>query len=244
MSFSLTSYPAISREIEFNLNFECDQAPEYIDQGVRLEVRLQSESLNSSTIWFPIRYYTPRLEVPSEYESLVELESSMTSVRAQEDLYNTSLPLMVVSSGISQFITIREYICGQIVQNLTEDMELELRWVQRFGRRANVTTEATWFLDDINIKIWNGESFLVLSEDFNNDQLMLIKPYTVQLAVITMQRCGLGLSPSDRYIEFHGRMHSGVVTRRSINILKDLSKIVVSSEGSSECKFWVLGYCS
>ena len=152
---------------------------------------MQSAILNSSTTWFPIRCYTQSLEAPSKYESLVELDSSMTSVRALEDLYNTSLPLMAVSSGISQFIPIREYICGQIVKRLTNDMQLELRWLQRYGRRAKANREATWYLDDINIRIWNGTSFFqVLSEDFNRDQLMLIEPYTVQSASITMQQCG------------------------------------------------------
>ena len=244
MLFSLICYHAISREIEFKLNSDCEQRPEYIDQGVRLEIRLQSANLNSRSTWFPIRYYTPSLVVPSEYESLVEFDSSMTSVRAQGDLYNTSFPLMVVSSGIAQFLTIREYLCGQIVQNLTEDMELEWRWVQRYGKAADMVTEATWFLDDINIRIWNGTSFLqVLSEDFNNDQLILNELYTVQLAEITMLRCGLGTPPHDYYIEFRGCMHSGNVTRRSINILNHLSEIFVFSEGSNECKLWVLGYC-
>ena len=167
----------------------------------------------------------------------MELDSSMTSVRVLEDLYTTSLPLKVVSSGISDFIPIREYICGDVDQNLTENMQLELRWLQRFGRRANVEREATWYLDDINIRIWNGTSFLqVLSEDFNSNQLMLIEPYTVQLAVITMQQCGLGLS-SDRFIEFlGGHMMSGGITRRSINILIHPNDILVSSEESSECK--------
>ena len=198
---------------------------------------MQSESLNSSTIWFPIRYYTQGLEAPSEYESLVELDSSMTSVRVLEDLYNTSLPLMVVSTDIYKFLTIQEYICGDVVQNLTDDMQLELRWVQRYGRAANVVTEANWFLDDINIRIWNGTSFLqVLSEDFNSDQLMLIEPYTLQSAVITMQRCGLG-TPSDRYIEFRGgHIMSGGITRRSIKILVHPIDMFVPSEESSECK--------
>ena len=219
------------------MDFDCDQRPEYIDQGVRLEVRLQSESLNSSSTWFPIRYYTPSVEVPSEYVSLVELDSSMNSVTVLEDLYNTSLTLMVISSGLFQFLTIREYICGQIVQNLTQDTQLELRWLQRYGRTANVGTEANWFLDNINIRIWNGTSFLqVLSEDFNSDQLMLIEPYTVQSAVITMQRCGLGLSPSDRYVEFRGGNMMLGITRRSINILIHPIDIFVSSEESSECK--------
>ena len=219
------------------MNFECDRSPEYMDQGVRLEVRLQLERWNSSTTWFPIRYYTETLVVPSEYESLVELDSSMTSVRAQEDLYNTSLPLMVVSTDIYKFLTIQEYICGDVVQNLTDDMQLELRWVQRYGRRAKVEAEATWFLDDINIRIWNGTSFLqVLSEDFNSDQLMLNELYTVQSAVIRMWRCGVG-TPGNSFIEFRGgHIMSGGITRRSINILIHPIDIFVSSEDSSECK--------
>ena len=184
-----------------------------------------------------IRYYTQSLEVPSEYESLVELDSSMASVTAHRAIYTTILPLMVVSPGIGQFHTIREYICGQIVQNLTEDMQLELRWLQKFGRRANESTEATLFLDDINIRIWNGMSFLqVLSEDFNSDQMMLIEPYTLQSAVITMQRYGLG-SPSDRYVEFRGSdMMSGGITRRTFKILVSPIDMFVPSEESSECK--------
>ena len=228
---------AISSEIEFKLNFACDRPPEYIDQGVRLEIRLLSENLTSSSTWFSIRYYTPKLDVPSEYESLVELDSSMTSVRVLEDLYNTSLPLMNVSSGIADFIPIREYICGQIVQNLTEDKQLELRWVQRFGKKAMQEKDATWILDDINIRIWNGTSvFQVLSEDFNRDQQTLIEPYTVQLAVITTQRCGLGM-PQNRFIEFlGGHLMSGDITRRSINILIQPINIFVASKESTECK--------
>ena len=79
------SFPfhATSSEIEFKLNFQCDRPPEYIDEGVGLEVRLQSANYNGGKTWFPIRYYTPRLEVPSEYKSLVELDSAMTMVSAE-----------------------------------------------------------------------------------------------------------------------------------------------------------------
>ena len=144
---------------------------------------------------------------------------------------------MVVSSGISQFIPIREYICGQIVQNLTNDMQLEMCWMQRFGRRALAATEATWFLDDINIWIWNGTSLLqVLSEDFNRDRLVLNETYSMQLGVITMQRCGLGVTPSDRYVEFRGGDMSTIRTRRSIRIISHPIYMLVSSDECSECK--------
>ena len=169
---NLLPFHTLFREIEFMLYFgrrnctmsnggyECNDYQILIDQGVRFEVR--SRMLNSSNDWFPIRYYTPSLVVPSTYPSLVVLDSSNITVTAQAANYNSSLPLLHVNS--TQMLLIWEYICGPLVQNFAELIQLrytqvQLRLMQRFGRGANRENEATWFLDDINIRFWNGEYF-------------------------------------------------------------------------------------
>lgn len=142
-------------EIEFKLHFGCDR-PTYIDQGIRFEVNVED--------WNSIRFYTPALTVPTN--SLVQLDATDSSVIAQARRYNSSLPLLFVNS--TEPITVREYLCGRYVSLLREGTRLRLRWMQRY--RTNIAVDvATWFLDDINIRLWNGECFTsIFSDNFDN----------------------------------------------------------------------------
>ena len=218
--FKLISLPHLFREIEFRLHFgcrdstisgtdsddNCNDSPTLIDQGVRLEVR--SQVLDSSNIWFPIRYYTPSRVVPSTYLSLVVLNSSNITVRAQASIYNSTFPLLHVNSN--QTLLIREYICGPLVQNFTELIQLrcaqvQLRLMQRFGRRANSDDEATWFLNDINTRFWNGENFLpVLHQNFSripDDDIRLgnvtSDPYGLEIGEVLLFS-GITMSDTNR----------------------------------------------
>ena len=198
-------YHANSSEIEFKLKFGCIP-PTFIDQGVRLEVRLLESSSSTNSIWFPVRYYTPSLVMPSVYRSLVDLNSSKSSVVAASLRYNSLFPLLLINT--SESIHITEYFCGQ---KFREYLQLELRWMQRFGSSAEYNY-STWMLDDINIRIWNGTCFLqLLSQDFSSRDLM---SYDLLLGEVKAPSCGtLG---SGNVLHFIGS-NSGSPTRRSIN---------------------------
>ena len=206
-------YHANSREIEFKLKFGC-MPPTLIDQGVRLEVRLLPTSSSTTSIWFPIRYYTPSLVMPNDYRSFVDLNSSKSSVMAAALWYNSSFPLLLINT--SESIHITEYFCGH---NFREYMRLELRWMQRFGSSAEYNY-STWMLDDINIRIWNGTCFLqLLSQNFSSRDSM---SYNQLLGEVQAPSCGT--PGSGNVLHFIGR-NKGIRTRRSINIKTTLNYI-------------------
>ena len=169
--FSLSSYYPISSAVQFYLDHECSNRPIFIDEGLTLEIRLLSEA-SSPTRWFPIRYYAPSFNEPVNYTSQVELDSSNVSVTVQQFSNNSRFPLVPVKPSYSAVsysesaVLIREYICLRYVQNFNENPTFQLRWMQNnFPEQG--TSKAEWILDNINIRFWNGTSFLnVFSEHF------------------------------------------------------------------------------
>ena len=87
---------------------------------------------------------------------------------------------------------------------------MQLRLMQRFGRRANSDDEATWFLDDINIRFWNGENFLpVLHQNFSR-----MPAYDILLGDVTSDPYGLDIGD---VLLFSGIKESET-TRRSVSL--------------------------
>lgn len=150
LSFSLCS------EIEFKLRFGCNVT--HIDQGVRLEV------LND--IWEPIRFYSPTLTAAASPSVVTLLQNN--SVRAEAATYISDLPIVHLNTTETETVTIREYLCGRYISLIRNQEPLRLRWMQRY-RTNPAAGAATWSLDDIRIRIWNGDCFApVLVEDFSS----------------------------------------------------------------------------
>ena len=153
-------------EIEFTLRFGCDK-PTHIDQGVRFEI-----STSAERNWAPIRFYAPSL-VPSVHEDgttpTVHLEPEGNSVEATTASYTTSLPLLNLNStAMSEGVIIREYLCQQYVASFRSGQRIQLRWLQRYLTNPQADV-ATWSLDNIRIRLWDGKCFLpLLSEDFSS----------------------------------------------------------------------------
>ena len=205
-------YHAISSEINFKLKLGCNP-PTFIDQGVRLEFRLISAAISNKNKWLPLRYYTHNLVDPSNYKSFVELDSSNNSVLAKSLHYESHLPLLLVNSPES--VLIQECICGHFAQNFTDNMQLELRWMQRFGS-SSIDNYASWILDDIKVRIWNGTCILqLLSEDFSRNMMMIAGSYQLSSAKVRRPLCGS--SGNGSALEFSIGV-SNRSTRRSINI--------------------------
>lgn len=118
-------------------------------------------------MWESIRFYTPSLSLPPT-ESLVRLEEGNTSVMAVAFEYNSSLPLILVNNT-SEAVTIREYLCGGFIPYAKEPgKKLRIRWMQRYLSNSSANF-ATWALDDIRIRIWNGTCFtLAVDEGFSD----------------------------------------------------------------------------
>ena len=159
----------------------------YIDQGVRLEVR------TADIRWQPIRYYTPSLTAASNISnamSLVHLDANDT-VRAMAATYTSQLPLHCINS--SETVTIREYLCGRYAELLrgNNDPQMRIRWMQRFGIQA-MADQATWALDDVKIKLWNGSCFVrLVDENFNNDSLVTSnRRYKLDAVTVMEPPCG------------------------------------------------------
>ena len=136
-------------EIEFKLRFGCN-APTHIDQGIRLEI--------FDVTWNPIRFYTPSL-VAATKPSLVTLLPN-NSVRANASSYISAIPLAQVNT--TDTVTVREYACGSFVSQIRNGEEVRLRWMQRYRTNADDRLAATWFLDDIRVRVWNGDCFVPL----------------------------------------------------------------------------------
>lgn len=207
-----------------------------IDQGVRLEVRLISSSSGPTTDWFPVRYYTPSLEEPDDYDSFVALDSSDKSVTAKGPGYDSSFPLIHVTS--TNFVRIREYICGQLVQNFTDDGQVELRWMQRFGENSR-DSDATWILDDINVTFWNGTCFLqVLHEDFSGDELTIANAYDVELAETEEPTCDVtnGKALVFRHRTTRSGMSGGRTGDRTGITTRSLSVVIHRNDISETCE--------
>ena len=176
---------------------------------------------------------------PSDYVSIVNLDPSHDSVTAKALLYRSSLPLLFINS--SKIVTIREYICGEFVQRFTEDMHLELRWMQRFGRASKIN-DATWILDDIKIRLWNGVCFIqVLNEDFSRTPEIINGSYDLQGAYVQIPSCESSINGSALdFSESFNETLNATVTRRSM-IINNLFNIADSCEvkGFHDSKFQI-----
>ncbi len=144
--------------------------PTHIDQGVRFEID------PADTNWAPIRFYSPTL-TPAPPQDMtgptVQLEPGGNSVFAKVNRYNSSLPLIYLndSVGVTGGVVIREYLCQDYVDLIKNGSGVRLRWLQRYmtNPQANV---ATWSLDNIRIRVWDGNCFLpLLNEDFNSPDI-------------------------------------------------------------------------
>ena len=134
----------------------------YLDQGIRFEVGMK---INLKRVWLPIRFYANNLQEFSII-STVHLLSNK-SIHVMAETYNTTLSLLLINS--TETVTIREYLCNHdILNNIRNNAsDIRLRWVQRSGFQVG-RNNATWYLDDINVRRWNGKCFVrVLSEDFS-----------------------------------------------------------------------------
>ena len=85
---------------------------------------------------------------------------------------------------------------------------MQLRLMQRFGKIADSNDEATWFLNDINTRFWNGKFFLpVLHQNFSR-----IPDDDIRLGNVTSDPYGLDIGD---VLLFSGIEESGT-TRRSV----------------------------
>ena len=88
------------------------------------------------------------------------LQNSSNSVRANASGYISDIPLAHVNT--TDTITVREYVCGRFISLLRNGQQVRLRWMQRYRTNAEDGSAATWFLDDIKIRVWNGDCFIPL----------------------------------------------------------------------------------
>ena len=194
----------------------------YVDEGVRLEVRMKGESER----WQPIRYYIPSSTAASNVsnkDSIVHLyENSI--VRAMAQNYTSNLPVHFVNS--SETVTMREYICGNFIESLGDATIIRVRWMQRFGSIESMADQATWALDDVKIKLWNGSHFVrLLDEDFDSDSLdkeykrpaVTIKYLLAAETVMTPPCGGLGTGKA-LYFRNNTDNNAISISRRSIVI--------------------------
>lgn len=120
----------------------------------------------SDTTWEPIRFYTPTLQAATLPSVVTLLENN--SVRAVASTYASSLPLVHLNTA--EPVTIREYLCGRYISLIRNQEPIRLRWMQRYRTNPREGA-ATWFLDDIRVRIWNGDCFVpMLVEDFSTSE--------------------------------------------------------------------------
>jgi hypothetical protein len=113
--------------------------------------------------WRPVRFYTPSLTVPAGRSIVTPLHNG--SVLAEARTYNSTQPLLHINT--TETVTIREYLCGRYISLIRDGTDLQFRWMQRYRTNA-VDNVATWYLDDIRIRVWTGECFVpVLVENFD-----------------------------------------------------------------------------
>ncbi len=136
---ALFVFVCICREISFKLNFGCN-ITRYIDEGIRLEVRLFEND------WLPVRFYSVTM---NETEGSVVKSIGNNMVVAEALTYSSNFPLEIISDNHP--VLIHEYICDPV---FTEG-NVSVRWLQRYSETP-VEGRAAWSLDDIVLTIWNG----------------------------------------------------------------------------------------
>lgn len=117
--------------------------------------------------WEPLRFLTPSTTLPNN--SLVRLLPNNT-VEADAKLYTSSLPLVHLNST-TEPVMVREYLCGRYVSRILNGQPIRFRWLQRYRTNPGAGI-ATWYLDDIRIRLWKGGCLRrILTEDFNAGSL-------------------------------------------------------------------------
>lgn len=114
-------------------------------------------------------------------------EGGRCSVEADAATYTSSFLLHFFNS--MEPVTVREYLCGEYASILTDPgARFQLRWMQRYTSNHSADV-ATWYLDNIRIRIWNRNCFrTVLSQDFYF--MPNHKVYRVRLGGIGDGGCG------------------------------------------------------
>ena len=205
------------------MRFGCD-IPIYLDQGIRFEVGIKN---NLGRVWLPIRYYASNLQEFSI--STVHLLPNK-SVHVTAETYNATFPLSLINS--TETVTIKEYVCDHGILNNNRDSasDIRLRWIQRSGFKV-AQNEATWYLDDINVRRWNGECFVrVLSNNFS----VLSLPFRVQVVagnITNRPSCG-EINEDD---ESNDVVYFNLVNKTLTNTLRSI-RVTVPHNFSETCE--------
>ena len=89
------------------------------------------------------------------------------SIEAVAGTYTSFLPLLHLNA--SRRVVLREYLCGRFMRALRDQQKFRLRWMQRYTTNPGVDI-ATWFLDEVRVRVWNGSCFeSVLNESFSSN---------------------------------------------------------------------------
>lgn len=145
--------------------------------------------------WQPIRYYALSSIIENDVintitHSLVHLNEDGTA-SAQAANYTSNLPVHLLNS--SDTVTVREYLCGSYIELLRDDPDarIRIRWMQRF-RAESMADKATWALDDVKIKLWNGSYFVrLLDENFDNHSSVTNnREYVLNAVTVREPQCG------------------------------------------------------
>lgn len=135
------------------------------------------------------------------------------SAEADSVRYTSSLPLYFLNS--TEPVIIRENLCGEYSAAIRNGNRVTLRWMQRYTSSPN----ATWYLDDIKIRVWDGACFRVLlRQDFeglSSEGELSTNVYRNAQGSIAQRDCGNGAS-SELY--FHG-FDSADIQRRSLVVV-------------------------
>ncbi len=149
--------------------------------------------------------------------------------------YNSSFPLVHLNAsvGVAGCVVIREYLCQSYVNLIRNGQNFRLRWMQRYltNPRADV---ATWSLDNIRIRVWDGNCFLtLLSEDFDSPDLTMTNGVTmlVMRGSVVNPPCS-----TDSVAYFNGGFEPGRDIRRSLVMTLNSYSLGSCSNTPTTCK--------
>ena len=145
--------------MEFTLGFGCD-VPEFLDEGVRLEVERGAED------WEAIRFYSPTINTNKPGAIVHFDDDTRETIHAQAFQENNTFPFHFVNASEGP-VKIREYLCGEEYMNEV----VRFRWMQRYAP-PSVENVSTWWLDDVKVSFWDGSQLLtVMESNFTDDNL-------------------------------------------------------------------------
>ena len=162
------------------------------------------------------------------------------SVRANSSGYMSTMPLAHVET--TDTITVREYACGRFISLLRNGQQVRLRWMQRYLTNAEDGLAATWFLDDIKIRAWNGDCFVPLFvEDFATAASPPIDgtSYRIHGGGITENSCEGDCASGNSSLYFNqvGALRRGAYRRSLILLIESSDGINSCGTTSGECLF-------